>query len=742
MVSRKILRGLTTQKLTAQLIFLLVISVMLSTELTGQTIYGKRPKVGVVLSGGAAKGIAHIGALKVIEEAGIPIDYIAGTSMGAIIGGLYAIGYDAEALEKITVGQSWSKLFSDNIARTDLSLEEKSEEDIFFVSFPFSKSGVVVPSGIISGQNIENLLNTLCFPAYQTRNFEELPIPYCCVAMDIISGKEVVLRKGYLPEAMRASMAIPTLFEPVRHDSMLLVDGGVINNFPADRLKEMGADIIIGVDVGHQPSQPSKVYDIFRIFEQTVMLASESRVNANRKLCDILIRPELTGLGPSDFNKADSLIARGERAARSYFPDLLGLHDSLQQCEAFQYKRPVLPSTDSVFLKEIHILGLDKVSARLLSGKLQLHLLSWIKPEDLATAIDHAYSSLYFTKVTYELEPIDSDKTIREARLLIRVTEKEGGILRVGLNYNTYFNSSIIINATFRNMIFDGSKLSLNLGLGNNPKLLASYFKNNGAKPGFGIDLEGQNLDEYFYRGDHRITTIDFTDLSFRLYTQSIIRNSFSIGGGFEYEYVNLKPLVGDVLPEKESNRYYNGYFFMNLDRFDDVSYPSTGARFHAVYKLVNANNISSVHFFRLCYEKALPVAKRLTLIPSFFGGYSSADTTASVYQLYLGGMNQMVNKGLLPFVGLDFMQINNRVMAGAGFHVQYNFWRNNYVVLKAHAGKTAWMPTDLLSRDNGLLGFGITIGNNSIIGPIEITFMASNAHHDLLSYFNIGYWF
>ena len=710
--------------------------------LAGQVSSGKRPTVGIVLSGGAAKGIAHIGVLKVIEEAGIPIDFIAGTSMGAIIGGLYAIGYDAGLLENITVRQNWTKLLSDNISRTDLSIEEKTEEDLFFVSFPFGKTGIRVPSGIISGQNIENLLNTLCFPVYLTRDFNHFQIPFLCVAMDIISGKEVIMREGYLPDAMRASMAISSLFAPVQRDSFLLVDGGIINNFPADRLKEMGADIIIGVDVGYQKPQPTDEFDIFKILEQTIFLTSENRMNVNRNLCDILITPDLSGFGASNFSSADSLIARGEKAARANLSALYALHDSLEEFAAFTYKRSVLPTVDSVFLKEIHILGLNKVSSRLLTGKMELAMLTWIKPAQIEMAINNVFSSLYFSKVTYEIQPVEDSKEKNNVRLVIRVTEKEGGLIRVGLNYNTDFQSSIVINTTFRNFLLDGSKLSINLGLGDNPKVLASYFKNNGARPGFGTDIEGQNLHVYLYRGTHKITTIDFTDISLRLYTQSIFRNSFAIGGGFEYEFVNLRPVVGDILPESESNQFYNGYFFMNLDRYDDVSYPSGGSRFHGLYKLVNAADIPSVHFIRLCFEKAVPVVKRLTLIPSFFGGYSSADTATSVYQFFLGGMNQLYNKGLLPFVGLDFMQINNRVMAGIGINLQYNIWRNNYIVLKANTGSTAWIVKDLFKRGSGLLGFGITIGNNSIIGPIEFTLMASNAHHDLLSYFNIGYWF
>jgi NTE family protein len=743
MIENGMVKYLSFRPVISKLPVIVLLCFVSAGSIRGQTSAAKRPSVGVVLSGGGAKGLAHIGVLKVMEEIGIPVDYIAGTSMGSIIGGLYAAGYDADRLETITVGQNWNKLLSDNIPRTDLSIEEKTEEDIFFISFPYGKTGVRIPSGIISGQNIENLLNTLCFPVYRIRDFNRLQIPFLCVAMDITSGKEVLLRDGYLPDAMRASMAIPSLFAAVRRDSFLLVDGGVINNFPSDRLKEMGADILIGVDVGYQNKEPpSDFYDIFKIFEQTVFLSSEARMNANRRLCDILITPDMTGYGASSFSNADSLIARGERAARAHLPELYKLRDSLRNISGFSSKKPVLPAVDSVFLKEVQITGLEKVSSRLLTGKLQLSLQSWIKPADLHSAINNAYSSLYFSKVTYELQPVEDEKTNSQARLLIRVTEKEGGSLRVGLNYNSDFRASIILNTTFRNLLIDGTKLSVSIGLGDSPKILASYFKNNGAKPGWGLEVEGQNMDIYYYRGDRKTTTIDYTDISVRLFTQSIFKNSFAVGGGLEYDFVNLKPVVGDVLPESESDRFYNGFFFLNIDRYDDISYPTRGSSLYGVYKLIYAEELPFRHFVRFQYEKAVPIVKRITFLPSFFAGYSSADSAQSMIQFYLGGMNQLHNKGLLPFVGLDFMQINSRFFAGIGANLQVNFWRKNYAVLRINAGSSSWIHSDLFQPGTGLLGFGITLGNKSMIGPIEITLMASNVHHDLLSYFNIGYWF
>jgi NTE family protein len=723
--------------------FFICLIILFPADALSQKLENKRPKIGLVLSGGAAKGIAHIGVLKVLEEAEIPVDYIAGTSMGAIIGGLYAIGYNASSLEKLTISQNWTKLLTDNVTRTDLSIEEKEEEDMFFVSFPLSTKGFKVPAGIIAGQNIENLLNKLCFQVYQVRDFSQLQIPFRCIAMDIISGKEVVLENGYLPTAMRASMAIPSLFAPVALDTLLLVDGGVINNFPADRLKEMGADIIIGVDVAFQELKQVETYDIFRIFEQTIIHTSEPRLRANLKMCNILIKPDLTGLGASDFNKADTLIARGERAARNIFPALKQMSDSLKNYYAFKYQQNVLPGIDSLYLKEIRITGLDKVSSRLLMGKIHLDLRTWIKPEDIEKAINNAFSSLYFSKVTYELQPVDDYRNPNSIRLLIYVTEKKGGLLRVGINYNTDFSSSIILNLAFRNLLFDGSKLSTSLKLGENPKIMASYFKNNGIKPGFGLEFEGENMDVYLYKNDRKIATIDFTNYALRFFTQSIFGNSVALGGGLEFEYSSLKPVVGEIMQEKDTKPFYNGYLFIDIDRYDDPCYPANhGSRAFSIYKLVNTPGTVPIHFFNFHYEQAIQLIKRIVLKPSVFSGYSTADTVASIYQLYMGGMSQMRSKGLIPFTGLDFMQINSRVIAGVGLNLQFNIWRNNFVVLRANAASTAWTYNEMFQDKNNLLGFGITLGNNSIIGPIEVTFMLSNAHKNLLTHFNIGYWF
>jgi NTE family protein len=720
------------------LFFILLLPGLANSQSNNNT----RPKIGIVLSGGAAKGIAHIGVLKVLEEAGIPVDYIGGTSMGGIVGGLYAIGYNSAELEKIVVNENWNRLLSDEINRRDLSIEEKTEEDLFFVSFPISESKVTLPSGIIAGQNIENKLNNLCAHVYNVRDFNHLQIPYLCVAMDIVTGEEIVLRSGYLPTAMRSTMAIPSIFEPVQIDRMKLVDGGVLNNFPVDHVIEMGADIIIGVDVGLHGDTTSRKNDLFKIFGQTVTWTSAKKDQANRSLCDVLITPDLTGYSLSSFAEADSLIARGEKAARAVLPDLKALMDSLKEMYNFTNVPPVYQPPDSFLLKEITISGMKKVSESLIKGKLHLEAPSKVTPDDISRAIDNAYSSLYFEKITYEFQEWDKNYPGNGIILNIKVRERKGILLRLGINYNSDFKASLVFNATFRNLLLDGSKLSLNFGLGENPRILASYFKNNGWKPGFGFDLELNNYDIFLYKGSRKVSTLDFTDYSARLYTQSIFRNSYSMGLGVEFENQVIKPVISEVEMATHIDQFYNAYGFIHLDSYDNLYYPKIGSRLNVLYKFIYNPANSPIHFLTYRYEQAIRINKKITLIPSVFGGITTADSATATYQLHLGGMNQFYRQAQIPFTGLSFMQVSDRNVLAASLNLQVNFWKKNYFVLRANAGVSSWKLDDLPDKDNGILGFGVSVGNNNLVGPVEITFMGSNLHRKPMAYLNIGYWF
>ena len=273
-----------------------------------------RPKVGLVLSGGGAKGAAHIGVLKYLEEAGIPIDYIAGTSMGAIVGGLYAIGYSADEMLEIISSVDWDRLISNQVDRKKISYERKAESLSQIVTIPFAvgtdreefqsrsfKNSL--PTGIVSGDNLINLFNSLSVGYSDTVDFNELPVPFLCMATNVVSGKADKLDRGVFSKALKASMAIPILFDPVKIDDELYTDGGLLNNFPAEQCRAMGADYVIGVSMSSGLERDSgKLTSLFSQIKQLKVIITDREFENYHKMCDIFITPELKGVGMLSFD--------------------------------------------------------------------------------------------------------------------------------------------------------------------------------------------------------------------------------------------------------------------------------------------------------------------------------------------------------------------------------------------------------------------------------------------------------
>ena len=273
-----------------------------------------RPKVGLVLSGGGAKGAAHIGVLKYIEEAGIPIDYITGTSMGSIVGGMYALGYKSDEILEIISNVDWSKLISNDVGRKKISFARKHEDNTLLFTIPFSvkldendmqaKSfRNSLPSGVITGDNLINLFNSLAVGYSDPIEFSELPIPFACVATNMINGEADILNKGLFTKSLRASMAIPVLFDPVKIDGNLYVDGGLVSNFPVEECRAMGADYIIGVSMSPGlEGNPENLSSIISQVKQLKEIITDKDFDEYNEFCDIFISPDLKGVGMLSFD--------------------------------------------------------------------------------------------------------------------------------------------------------------------------------------------------------------------------------------------------------------------------------------------------------------------------------------------------------------------------------------------------------------------------------------------------------
>lgn len=356
----------------------------------------QRKSVAVVLSGGGAKGVAHIGALKVIEEAGIPIDYIVGTSMGSIIGGLYSIGYTPHQLDSMVNHQNWPLLLSDRISWEDQTMTERQNSETYVLSVPLKKNlKANVFGGVIKGQNLANLFSELTVGYHDSINFNKLPIPFACVSENIVNGDEVVFHNGVLATAMRASMAIPGVFTPVRLGDKILVDGGMKNNFPTNIARAMGADVIIGVDVQNDLRTADELNNLSEIFNQVINLTGQTRYEENIKLATVYIKVDVKGYSAASFNipALDTLVNRGEEAAREQWTALQKLKKEIGLPENYVAPRhgpfSSLWSSKDIFVKEITFDGIEDSDKKWIMHRCHLKENSKMRMEQLYGSSDH-----------------------------------------------------------------------------------------------------------------------------------------------------------------------------------------------------------------------------------------------------------------------------------------------------------------------------------------------------------------
>ena len=428
----------------------------------------QRKKVGVVLSGGGAKGMAHIKALKVIEEAGIPIDYIAGTSMGAIVGGLYAIGYTTEQLDSMVRKQDWTFLLSDRIKRSAMSLTDRERSEKYTVSIPFTKTPKdAAAGGLMKGQNLANLFSDLTVGYHDSINFNKLPIPFACVAANVVNGEQIVFHDGILSTAMRASMAIPGVFTPVRQDSMVLVDGGIVNNYPADVVKAMGADIIIGVDVQNALKKADKLNSVPDILGQIVDITCQSNHEKNVDLTDTYIRVNVEGYSSASFTPAaiDTLMRRGEEAAKEQWNSLLALKKKIGIAEDYTPKQhgpySSLSNARTVYVTDISFSGVEVDDKKWLMKKCNLKENSDITTQQIEQALYQLRGSQSYSSASYTLK-----ETPEGYHLNFLLQEKYERRINLGIRFDSEEIASLLVNATADLKTHIPSRLALTGRLG------------------------------------------------------------------------------------------------------------------------------------------------------------------------------------------------------------------------------------------------------------------------------------
>ncbi|OYT17915.1 MAG: hypothetical protein B7C24_00115 [Bacteroidetes bacterium 4572_77] len=712
------------------------------------SIHKKRPKVGLVLSGGGAKGFAHIGALKIIQELGIEFDYISGTSMGSVVGGLYAIGYNAEEIELMVRQQNWDKVLLDKIDRRDLSLEEKSYNEQQFFSFPVNKDNISLPFGMKYGQNISLLLSHYTSPIHQIHKFKNFQTPFLCIGTDIANGKSIILNEGNLAEAMRASMSIPTIFTPFTHDGELLVDGGLVNNFPAKELAERGCDIIIGIDVQtHKDYQVKDFSSITSVLDRSASFFRKALNDTALKYVDYYIHPDISAYGVGSFTDYDSIIVKGEEAVLAQYKELEKLADYLKSFLDYQVKIRDLSPLKSFVFDSLLIEGNHEVSTQSISSVFPFEKGDIVEITELENIVKKLYGSLFFNTVRYSFQSGKNGVII-----VIKVEETSFGTIGIGAHYDTEYKAGLLLSGKFRNVFIKNTLLLTKVGLSENPHLSFDYYQNKGLLPSFGFSSSWSSFSFNDYKGGKtKVGEYRFNNLLYNLYVQSMSKKVFAIGAGAQVAISSLHNDIGidfGVDNSSFSQTTLNLYGFFKLDRFDNSFFPHKGgkAEITGVYvtKLLlggNANSGTTTSILSSYYDKAIPLWPRWTLRPRINLGLTFGGGVYFGQMFLLGGQGSHYLPGMVSFSGLNVAQKTGTQMAAARIRLQYRLLKNHYIMATIDAGNVTDSREDLIYIDHAAMGYGVTYGYDSLLGPIELSIMGSN-YKGISAFLNIGFWF
>jgi len=442
----------------------LLISLSLASALSAQ----RQLKLGLVLSGGGAKGMAHIGVLKAMEEAGLRPDYIAGTSMGAIVGGLYALGYSASEIDNIIRQVDWDQVLSNSVPLNYIAFEEKEYYDRYLLGFPMKGFKIQIGSGLIRGQLLSEIMHYNLWPAVQYESFDDFPIPFRCLATDVGQGESVIFKDGSLPSALRASMAIPTAFTAIDQDSTLLVDGGVLNNFPAEIVKAMGADYIIGVNTGTNLKNdlPRTMPDILMTLS---MIPSTRKLDGQMQLCNIYIEPPLDEFNAASFLDAEEILRIGDSTGQHY----VGAFKKLA-LEMGMQRKPFSMGTinTAILIDSIDIRGNTIFSDDLILRKLNIAAGQYIKRDDLELGIRRVYGINGFSNIDYEIISNRGTNTLR-----LKIREKARTNIFASLHADNIFSAGITLNYTTRELLGKESRSIFALDISRNPRFRFDYYK-------------------------------------------------------------------------------------------------------------------------------------------------------------------------------------------------------------------------------------------------------------------------
>ena len=708
-------------------------------------------KVGLILSGGGAKGMAHVGVLKEIERAGVRIDYIGGTSMGAIVGGLYACGYSASQLEELLTNIDLVDLINDNYKRNAKSFQDKEDSERYAITLPVIDRKIKFPVSLSKGQNVYNFLVQLMHDERAIRDFSKLPIPFFCMATDLNNGEMVLLDKGFLPLAVNASSALPTLFSPVRVDNKTLIDGGVSNNYPIEEMLNKKMDVIIGVDVQTHISGSYKTDTFSDILVRLGSLQTEKTMHPKRAKTDIYIQPDIDGFTMLSFSYQAAIIARGEQAGKKAFPQLKKLAQKQMTSKPLKKKIPTSFQLDSLSFVET-----PNYKRNYILGKIRLKPNTHYPFKKLREGMTNLAATQNFEAFRYTLTPVNGKEFLE-----LNFTESPHTTLfRTGLHYNDLMGAMGLVNITQKHALLKNDEVSIDLALGANVRYAFSYFIDKGLFWSIGIKatLDQFDTEARFSVGNTNKQIPSRTRAFIQehlLFVQTVFKEDAILGFGIAHQKNRFRTNLFDVETGRfffaDDADYYSTKGYLKVDTRDDAYFPKRGG-----YLKSNMNYVFSQKsptdfgvFSPFIVGKAamgatLPLGQKWSLSLNTMGGFTINNPNTPTFEFLLGGYGNAPLLNYQPFVGLPQQNIGADSFIKGEMIFDYEFLSNHHALLKIHSGVVS---NDVF--DNGkwastpnYFGAGLAYGLNTFAGPLECMAAYSPQFDKLLYHISIGWRF
>lgn len=707
---------------------------------------GDEIKLGLALSGGGAKGFAHIGVLKVLEEEGIPVHMVSGTSMGSIIGSLYAIGYSPQEIEDIAINTNWNILLNDSYQINPQQVSNSIlNKDTYLVTFPFEDKQLSLPAGLIDGQNISMLLYRLMLPFHDVRDFTKLPIPFSAVATNLATGEPKTFTNGYLPDAVRASIAIPSIFKPVNIAGKTYIDGGVARNIPVEDVQDLGADFVIASDVGEPIRNLDSLKTFVDVLFQSVGFHQKESDIVQKEKTDIYIRPNISEFSTFSYERVDKIIDRGEQAARRALPSIkkmLAKHKTAPP----SFKSIQSTRQDTILVSDIslnNLTGLTQQQQVFLALNIQL-------PEKLTLSqLEHKINQLYgsglFSQISYRLQ---RNQNSEGTHLVLEFQHKEQEYAGFSMRYDSKHKAALLFGASLTDNIFLNDRITLQLRAGEILELTSDYRLPISLAPLTYIktELNLQRSPINYYNQDQALSSIDVEKLTLKPSIAVQLWQQADVEIGLETELYNLNEAIGNTLVLGNTTFLLNPFFTIDLNTLNRSYFPTRGQSLSLKTEFSEPGWGSSESFYQASgrWFSTIKLISGVNISNELFAGYSSTSELPLHYYYYAGGLSQnpVFELKQIPFMGYPTQQLRGANIKALQSKLQVRVNKNFYIVGGVNLAHLSNQWTFNINQERLKTGYSLSLGATSIVGPIEVALSTPDFASGYAVKLNLGYHF